>query len=184
MYPFGIIGVAPRYIPAGAEVELAGFRLDTHKYMRETRAGGIEFRVTYPWSQITHLSVKSHSGIAPDPALTNVYHGVCAYVHASVCVCVWVLADKQRGADRGQTDSSPRCTQKGTLSGVCVCVCVCVCVVCVCACVCACVCVCVCVFVFVFVCVCCVCPSQPIWPRRDRAGLDERGNPKPSNELN
>ena len=29
-----------------------------------------------PWSQITHLSVKSHSGIAPDPALTSIYHGV------------------------------------------------------------------------------------------------------------
>ena len=27
MYPFGIIGVAPRYIPAGAVIELAGIRL-------------------------------------------------------------------------------------------------------------------------------------------------------------
>ena len=27
MYPFGVIGVAPRYIPAGAVIELAGFRL-------------------------------------------------------------------------------------------------------------------------------------------------------------
>jgi hypothetical protein len=27
MYPFGVIGVAPRYIPAGAVIELAGIRL-------------------------------------------------------------------------------------------------------------------------------------------------------------
>ena len=27
MYPFGIVGVAPRYIPARAVIELAGFRL-------------------------------------------------------------------------------------------------------------------------------------------------------------
>jgi hypothetical protein len=30
------------------------------------RQGGIEFEDT--WSQISHLSVKSHSGIAPDPS--------------------------------------------------------------------------------------------------------------------
>ncbi len=41
MYPFGIIGVAPRYIPAGAVVELAGFRLSctsTPTGIRETQA--------------------------------------------------------------------------------------------------------------------------------------------------
>ena len=27
MYPFGVIGVASRYLPAGAVIELAGFRL-------------------------------------------------------------------------------------------------------------------------------------------------------------
>jgi hypothetical protein len=43
MYPFGVIGVAPRYIPAGAVVELAGFRLgctSTPSGIRETQAGG------------------------------------------------------------------------------------------------------------------------------------------------
>ena len=43
MYPFGVIGVAPRYIPAGAVVELAGFRLSctsTPTGIRETQAGG------------------------------------------------------------------------------------------------------------------------------------------------
>ena len=48
MYPFGLIGVAPRYIPAGAVIELAGIRLDAHRYMEETQAGGIEFGGTYP----------------------------------------------------------------------------------------------------------------------------------------
>ena len=43
MYPFGVIGVAPRYIPAGAVIELAGFRLgctSTPTDIRETQAGG------------------------------------------------------------------------------------------------------------------------------------------------
>jgi hypothetical protein len=43
MYPFGVIGVAPRYIPAGAVIELAGFRLgctSTPTGIRETQAGG------------------------------------------------------------------------------------------------------------------------------------------------
>jgi len=43
MYPFGVIGVAPRYIPAGAVVELAGFRLSctlTPTGIRETQAEG------------------------------------------------------------------------------------------------------------------------------------------------
>ncbi len=47
MYPFGIIGVAPRYIPAGAVVELAGFRLSctsTPTGIRETQAGGNRIR--------------------------------------------------------------------------------------------------------------------------------------------
>ena len=47
MYPFGIFGVAPRYIPAGAVVELAGFRLSctsTPTGIRETQAGGNRIR--------------------------------------------------------------------------------------------------------------------------------------------
>ena len=43
MYPFGVIGVALRYIPAGAVIELAGFRLgctSTPTGIRETQAGG------------------------------------------------------------------------------------------------------------------------------------------------
>ena len=73
MYPFGVIWVAPRYIPAGAVVELAGFQVSctsTPTGIRETpnrytadakfcfwknnkrmiiiRQGGIGFRVTYP----------------------------------------------------------------------------------------------------------------------------------------
>ncbi len=47
MDPFCFIGVASRYIPAGAVSELA-----------------------VPWGfRITHLSVKSHPGIAPSPSL-------------------------------------------------------------------------------------------------------------------
>jgi hypothetical protein len=72
MYPFGIIGVAPRYIPAGAVMELAGIRLSCtstptgiwKKHGRgESNSGAL-----IPWPQTTHLSVKSHSGIAPDPS--------------------------------------------------------------------------------------------------------------------
>ena len=57
MDPFGFIGVAPRYIPAGAVSELAG-----------TQAGGIGFRVTYPVVVLNterirgHLSRVSHRG--------------------------------------------------------------------------------------------------------------------------
>ena len=43
MYPFGVIGVVQRYIPAGAVIELAGFRLgctSTPTGIRETQAGG------------------------------------------------------------------------------------------------------------------------------------------------
>ena len=54
---------------------------------RESNSGSL-----IPWSQIAHLSVKSHSGIAPDPALTNVHYGVCAYVYVCVCVCGYVCA--------------------------------------------------------------------------------------------
>ena len=64
MYPFGLIGVAPRYIPDCAVSELAGIRLSctsTPTYTEETQAGG-------------NLSVKSHPGIAPSPSLTNTKH--------------------------------------------------------------------------------------------------------------
>ena len=43
MYPFGLIGVAPRYIPDGAVSELAGIRLSctsTPTGIRKTQAGG------------------------------------------------------------------------------------------------------------------------------------------------
>ena len=92
MYPFGVIGVAPRYIPAGAVIELAGFRLgctSTPTGIRETQAGGNRIqghssrdgpesradsgsqRLIPWWSRIVHLSVKSHPGIAPGPFLNQ-----------------------------------------------------------------------------------------------------------------
>ena len=56
MYPFGVIGVAPRYIPAGAVIELAGFRLgctSTPTGIRETQAGGNRIQGSWatriPW---------------------------------------------------------------------------------------------------------------------------------------
>ena len=57
MYPFGVIGVAPRYIPAGAVVELAGFRLsctsqshlDAHRYKRNTGRGESDSGSLIPW---------------------------------------------------------------------------------------------------------------------------------------
>jgi len=94
MHPFGVIGVAPRYIPAGAVIELAGFRLSctsTPTGIRETQAGGnrIQGHLSLGgpesradsgslipwWSRIAHLSVKSHPGIAPGPSLTNTDSG-------------------------------------------------------------------------------------------------------------
>ena len=73
MYPFGIIGVAPRYIPAGAVIELAGIRLGCTStptgIWKKHRRGESNSRSLIPWPQVTHLSVKSHSGIAPDPSL-------------------------------------------------------------------------------------------------------------------
>ena len=82
MYPFGVIGVAPRYIPAGAVIELAGIRLSCTSTPTDTwkkhRRGESNSGALIPWPQITHLSVKSHPGIAPGPSLTNIYHGACA----------------------------------------------------------------------------------------------------------
>ena len=63
--------------------------LDAHGYKRNTGRGESNSGSLIPWwSRITHLSVKSHPGIAPGPSLTNIYHGACADV--CVCVCVWV----------------------------------------------------------------------------------------------
>ena len=63
MYPFGVIGVAPRYIPAGAVIELAGFRLgctSTPTGISEThRQGGIGFRVTHPVVVLNHELILS-----------------------------------------------------------------------------------------------------------------------------
>ena len=108
MYPFGVIGVAPRYIPAGAVIELAGFRLgctSTPTGIRETQAGGNRIqghssrggsesradsgsqRLIPWWSRIAHLSVKSHPGIAPGPFLnqTSADSGVMCCGGASIC---------------------------------------------------------------------------------------------------
>ena len=92
MYPFGVIGVASRYLPAGAVIELAEFRLgctSTPTGIRETQAGGNRIqghlsrggpesradsgsqRLIPWWSRIAHLSVKSHPGIAPGPFLNQ-----------------------------------------------------------------------------------------------------------------
>jgi len=90
MYPFGVIGVASRYLPAGAVTELAGFRLgctSTPTGIRETQAGGNRIQGHLSrggpesradsgslipwWSRIAHLSVKSHPGIAPGPFLNQ-----------------------------------------------------------------------------------------------------------------
>ena len=69
--------------------------LDTHRYKRNTGRGESNSGSLIPWwSRITHLSVKSHPGIAPGPSLTNIYHGACAdvCVRAGVWVCVCVGA--------------------------------------------------------------------------------------------
>ena len=136
MYPFGIIGVALRYIPAGAVVELAGFRpsctsTPTGGYMRETQAGGIEFRITYTMVPNYAPFRQKSLGDCTRPLLNQ-------YVSWSMCVCVCVC--------------------------VCVLVCVCVCArACACACACACGPVCACACVCVCVCVCeCVCVFS--WP--------------------
>jgi hypothetical protein len=75
MYPFSIIGVAPRYIPAGAVIELAGIRLSCTStptvIWKKHRRGESNSGALIPWPPITHLSVKSHSGIAPDPSYGN-----------------------------------------------------------------------------------------------------------------
>ena len=90
MDPFGFIGVAPRYIPAGAVSELAGIRLSctsTPTRIRKKHRRGIGFRATplIPWGfQIAHLSVKSHPGIAPSPSLTNTKHGWFASTKTNV----------------------------------------------------------------------------------------------------
>jgi hypothetical protein len=47
MYPFGIIGVAPRYIPAGAVVELAGFRLSCTSTPTGVLFIGTQFSILY-----------------------------------------------------------------------------------------------------------------------------------------
>ena len=49
MDPFGFIGVAAQYIPAGAVSELAG-----------TQAGGIGFRVTYPVVVLNTERIRGH----------------------------------------------------------------------------------------------------------------------------
>jgi hypothetical protein len=53
MYPFGIIGVAPRFIPAGAVSELAGIRLSCTStrptsICRRNTEGEIEFETRMP----------------------------------------------------------------------------------------------------------------------------------------
>ena len=101
MYPFGfrVIGVAPRYIPVGAVIELAGIRLSstsTPTGIRETQAGGNQIqghlsssgpdyqtdsgsqRLIPWWSRIAHLSVKVTRGLHQAPSLTNTFHGSCA----------------------------------------------------------------------------------------------------------
>ena len=106
MYPFGVIGVAPRYIPAGAVIELAGIRLgctSTPTGIRETQAGGNRIqghssrggseiradsgsqRLIPWWSRIAHLSVKSHPGIAPGPFLNQYISWVMCCGGASIC---------------------------------------------------------------------------------------------------
>jgi len=108
MYPFGVIGVAPRYIPAGAVIELAGFRLSctsTPTGIRETQAGGNRIQGHWHlsrggsqaesradsgslipwWFRIAHLSVKSHPGIAPGPFLNQYISWVPCCGGASIC---------------------------------------------------------------------------------------------------
>jgi hypothetical protein len=63
MYPFGVIGVASRYIPAGAVIELAGFRLSCTSAptgIRETQAGGNRIQVTYPVVVASRERIQGH----------------------------------------------------------------------------------------------------------------------------
>ena len=81
MYPFGVIGVAPRYIPAGAVIELAGFRLgctSTSTGIRETQAGGNQIQ--------GHLSRGGPESRADSCADACVCEFVCGYVCAYVRV--------------------------------------------------------------------------------------------------
>jgi hypothetical protein len=92
MYPFGVIGVAPRYLPAGAVIELAGFRLgctSTPTGIRETQAGGnrvqghssrggpeserIRVSKTYPvcGPESRTFPSKVTQGLHPAPSLTK-----------------------------------------------------------------------------------------------------------------
>ena len=119
MCPFGVIGVAPRYLPAGAVTELAGFRLgctSTPTGIRETQAGGNRIQGHLSrggpesradsgslipwWSRIAHLSVKSHPGIAPGPSLTNTKHGSFASTKTNInhgtCACAYAESDLRR----------------------------------------------------------------------------------------
>ncbi len=96
MYPFGIIGVAPRYIPAGAVSELAGIRLSCTStptsIRKKHRRGESNPRALIPASDCAPLRQKS-LGDCTRPRL-NQYQSWIICVHKSqyeswsVCVCV------------------------------------------------------------------------------------------------
>ena len=72
MYPFGVIGVEPRYIPAGVVVELAGFRLSctsTPTGIRETQAGGnrIQGHLSRGGPELRTFPSKVTRGLHPAP---------------------------------------------------------------------------------------------------------------------
>ena len=149
MYPFGVIGVAPRYLPAGAVIELAGFRLgctSTPTGIGETQAGGNRIQGHLSrggpesradsgslipwWSRIAHLSVKSHPGIAPGPFLNQ------TNADSGSLVPWWSRIASFSIKSHPGVAPGPSVTHafRGTCADACVCVFVCVCV-CVCVCV-------------------------------------------------
>jgi hypothetical protein len=151
MYPFGVIGVAPRYIPAGAVIELAGIRLgctSTPTGIRETQAGGNRIQGHLSrggpesradsgslipwWSRIAHLSVKSHPGIAPGPFLNQTNAGSGSLIPWWSRIASFSLKSHPGVAPGPSVAHAFR----GTCADACVCVFVCLCV-CVCVCKCA-----------------------------------------------
>ncbi len=144
MYPFGIIGVAPRYIPAGAVIELAGIRLTRRPQVYKRNTGGGN-RIRGHLSRGPKLRTfpsKVTRGLHPTPSSYGTYDGP-AWRLMSTLLFSW-------GRVRGVVHVRVRVRACACMS-VCVCMCVSVCV-CVCLCVreylgvCVRVCMCLCVF--------------------------------------
>jgi hypothetical protein len=102
LYPFGIIGVAPRYIPAGAVIELAGIRLTRRPQVYKRNTGGGN-RIRGHLSRGPKLRTfpsKVTRGLHPTPPMEPMMapRGECplccslgvVFVALCMCVCVCV----------------------------------------------------------------------------------------------